>query len=259
VNLGIKGASGIVCGADTDLGAACSLALLREGVEVIAVHSNADIFEALINPDQQQDLASLQGLHCDIHTEAGRKELLAVCPNPDILVNHGAGPPAGDFRDWNRDDWIRALDQNLLTAVEMIRLFFDGMVSRGFGRIINITSQSVKAPMAALDLSNAARAGLTGFVGGVSRHKRNADVTINNLLPGMFKTRPLQNHIEAAALKQQITLQEAATRLTQGIPLQRFGHPEEFGALCAFLCGRQAGFINGQNILIDGGAFPGTF
>jgi 3-oxoacyl-[acyl-carrier protein] reductase len=204
-----------------------------------------------------QDLPGCDTVVCDVRDEAGRGSLLAACPQPDILINHAPGPPMGDFRQWGQDDWQRALNSNMLSAIELIKGVVDGMTLRGFGRIVNITSQSVRAPMANLDLSNAARAGLTGFVGGVARERRDADVTINNLLPGLFDTVPLRRHVEALAKNDDATQSEVMARFAEDVPLSRLGRPEEFGATCAFLCGRQAGFINGQNILVDGGAFPG--
>ena len=246
MDLGITGRSAIVCGAATDLGRACAIALSEEGVQVTAA--------------DDQPLVDLPGCHtvtCDVRDESGRCSLLEACPEPDILINHAPGPPMGDFRQWSHDDWQMALASNMLSAIELIKGVIDGMTRRGFGRIVNITSQSVRAPMANLDLSNAARAGLTGFVGGVARERRTADVTINNLLPGLFDTVPLRRHVEAQARNDDAPVSDVMAKFAANVPLARIGRPEEFGATCVFLCGCQAGFINGQNILVDGGAFPG--
>ena len=195
---------------------------------------------------------------CDITSAEGRKTILLACPDPDMLINHAPGPPAGNFRNWESADWERAINANMLSAIEMIRAVYDGMLARGFGRIVNITSQSVRAPMPELELSNAARAGLTGFVAGVSREKRDANVTINNLLPGMFVTKPLANYITTRAAAENVSEKSVRDRLLGANPLNRLGRPEEFGASCAFICSSLAGYINGQNILIDGGNFQGV-
>jgi 3-oxoacyl-[acyl-carrier protein] reductase len=196
----------------------------------------------------------------DITTPAGRQAVFAVRSDFDIVVTNAGGPPIGDFRDWDRDAWIRAVDANMLTPIELIKATVDGMAARGFGRIINITSSAVKAPIDILGLSNGARSGLTGFVAGVSRSKLAAQgVTINNLLPGAFDTDRLKGTLQGAAQKTGQPLEAIAEARRKTIPAQRFGHVEEFGAICAFLCSQQAGYINGQNVLADGGAYPGTF
>ena len=258
MDLGIGGKTAIVCAAGTDLGEAAALALAREGVEV----TNTEVDEAKAGEVGGRIQAATGGsvttVVCDITTPDGRAAALAACPAPDILINHAPGPPMGDFRDWSHQQWLNAVEANMLTAIELIKATLDPMIERGFGRIVNITSQSVRAPMANLDLSNAARSGLTGFVAGVARHPRGADVTINNLLPGTFETAPLKAYIDNNARKEGIDAQTFTARLLGDNPLQRLGKPEEFGALCAFICSRQAGYINGQNILIDGGNFPGT-
>ncbi len=258
MDLGIGGKTAIVCAAGTDLGQAAALALAREGVEVTV--TEADEAKAGAVGARILDVTghTVTTVVCDITTPTGRAAALACCPAPDILVNHAPGPPMGDFRTWTHQQWLNAVEANMLTAIELIKATLDGMVERGFGRIVNITSQSVRAPMANLDLSNAARSGLTGFVAGIARYPRGADVTINNLLPGTFETGPLKAYIENNASKQGIDTQAFTARLLGDNPLQRLGKPEEFGALCAFLCSRHAGYINGQNILIDGGNFPGT-
>ena len=258
MDLGIGGKTAIVCAAGTDLGQAAALALARERVEVTVTEADeakaGEVGARILDATGR----SVTTVVCDITAPSGRAAALASCPLPDILINHAPGPPMGDFRTWTHQQWLNAVEANMLTAIELIKATLDGMVERGFGRIVNITSQSVRAPMANLDLSNAARSGLTGFVAGIARYPRATDVTINNLLPGTFETGPLKAYIENNARKEGIDTQAFTARLLGDNPLQRLGKPEEFGALCAFLCSRQAGYINGQNILIDGGNFPGT-
>jgi 3-oxoacyl-[acyl-carrier protein] reductase len=197
----------------------------------------------------------------DITTVAGRAQALQACPQVDILVNNAGGPPPGDFRDWGREAWLAAIEANMLTPIELIKAVVDGMAERGFGRVVNITSSSVKAPIDFLGLSNGARSGLTGFVAGTARQARLAahNVTINNLLPGSFDTDRLRSGFASVAQKSVQSLDAVMDARRMTVPAQRFGTPEEFGALCAFLCSVQAGYVNGQNVLIDGGAFPGTF
>jgi len=194
----------------------------------------------------------------DITTPAGREAVLKACPEPDILVNNAGGPPPGDFRNWTRDDWIKAIDANMLTPIELIKATVDGMMARKFGRIVNITSAAVKAPIDILGLSNGARTGLTGFVAGLSRKTVINNVTINGLLPGPFLTDRLKGVSKAEAEKRGVTPEQILAERAKQNPAGRFGEPEEFGLACAFLCGAKAGFITGQNILLDGGAFPGT-
>ena len=258
MDLGLKNKQAIICTVTTDLGLACATALAKEGVTVFATGVDKDKLEAAANDVKGVTGGDIRPVTCDIVTQAGRDCVLEQCPTPDILINHAPGPPMGDFRQWSEADWDKALRANMLSAIELIKATLDGMVERGFGRIINITSQSVKAPMANLDLSNAVRAGLTGFVAGVARHARSADVTINNLLPGMFVTQPLQNYIATNAAKEGIEAEQFTRRLLGANPLGRLGRPEEFGATCAFLCSVGAGYINAQNILVDGGTYPGV-
>ena len=200
---------------------------------------------------------TVEWVAADVTTEAGRRSILDACPDPDILVNNAGGPPPGDFRTWSRDDWIRALDANMLSAIELIRATIDAMIARRFGRIVNITSHMVKAPVAMLGLSNGARSGLTGFAGGVARDVAAHNVTINNLLPGQFDTDRLRSNHERFAAARNAAAAEMREVFRKQIPAQRFGDPAEFGAACAFLCSARAGFITGQNILLDGGQFPG--
>ncbi|MFT4196926.1 MAG: SDR family oxidoreductase, partial [Pseudoxanthomonas sp.] len=195
----------------------------------------------------------------DVASEAGRAAALAACPQVDILVNNAGGPPPGDFRQFGRADWIAALDANMLAPIELIKAVLDGMLERRFGRIVNITSGAVKAPIDILCLSNGARSGLTGFAAGLARSTAGRNVTVNNLLPGAFDTDRLRTTLEASARKEGRTPDELADRRRAGIPAGRFGNADEFGAACAFLCSAHAGYITGQNLLIDGGAYPGTF
>jgi len=264
MDLGIKGRWALVCGASKGLGLGCASALAREGVNVVLVARGA---EALAKAAQalRADPALPAGTQvltvaADITTAEGRAAALAAHGEFDIVVTNAGGPPPGDFRDWDRDAWIRALDANMLAPIELIRATVDGMAARGFGRIVNITSNSVKAPIDVLGLSNGARSGLTGFVAGVARTERLAasNVTINNLLPGAFDTDRLRGGMTSAAKKSGMDLEQVAQARLKTIPARRFGQPGEFGAACAFLCSAHASYVTGQNFLIDGGAYPGT-
>jgi 3-oxoacyl-[acyl-carrier protein] reductase len=195
----------------------------------------------------------------DIATPHGREAALALCPDPDILINNADGPIPGDFRDWSRDDWIAALDAMMLGPIEMIRQTVDGMAERGFGRIINITSRSVKIPQLELGLSNGARSGLTGFVAGLARTFVHRNVTLNNLLPGIFDTDGQRRHVGTLVEQTGQPFEEIWQKRADASPARRYGRPEEIGAYCAFLCSTRAGYITGQNLLIDGGSYPGTF
>ena len=264
MDLGITGKWALVCGASKGLGFGCAQALVREGVNVLIVARGAQALEAaaskLIVENVDSTPATVQFVAADITTTEGRAAVLAVRRDFDIVVTNAGGPPTGDFRDWDRDTWIKAVDANMLTPIELIKATVDGMAARGFGRIINITSSAVKAPIDILGLSNGARSGLTGFVAGVSRSKLAAQgVTINNLLPGAFDTDRLKGTLAGAAQKTGQPIEAVMDARRQTIPARRFGNVEEFGAICAFLCSQQAGYINGQNVLADGGAFPGTF
>ena len=264
MDLGIAGKWALVCGASKGLGFGCAQALVQEGVNVLIVARGAEQLQAaaanLIAAHACSTVAEVLFCAQDITTEAGRAAVLAVRRDFDIVVTNAGGPPPGDFRDWDRDAWIKAVDANMLTPIELIKATVDGMAARGFGRIINITSSAVKAPIDILGLSNGARSGLTGFVAGVSRSALAAQgVTMNNLLPGAFDTDRLKGVMQGASQKtgQSVDAVRAARRKT--IPAQRFGNVEEFGAICAFLCSQHAGYINGQNVLADGGAYPGAF
>ena len=258
MDLGLKGRRALVCAASKGLGRACAAALAREGVAVTIVARTAGPLHATADEIRRATGAEVIPVAADITTEAGRAAALAACPDPDILINNAGGPPPGDFRDWTRDDWIRALDANMLTAIELIKATVDGMIARRFGRIVNITSSAVKSPIATLGLSNGARAGLTGFVAGLARQTVRHNVTINGLLPGPFETDRLRDNYADAARKAGRDPAEWWAERKAENPAKRFGDPEEFGLACAFLCGARAGYITGQNLLIDGGAYPGT-
>ena len=264
MDLGITGKWALVCGASKGLGLGCAQALFQEGVNVLIVARGAQALEAaaakMTSGMTASNRANVQFVAADITSAQGREAVFAVRRDFDIVVTNAGGPPTGDFREWDRETWIKAVDANMLTPIELIKATVDGMAARGFGRIINITSSAVKAPIDILGLSNGARSGLTGFVAGVSRSKIAAQgVTINNLLPGAFDTDRLKGNFQGVAQKTGQTLDAVMDVRRQGIPARRFGNVEEFGAICAFLCSQQAGYINGQNVLADGGAFPGTF
>jgi len=262
MDLGLQGKWALVCAASKGLGKGCAQALAAEGVNLVITARGADALEATAT--QLRQLApgiEVRTVVGDIATEAGRHAAMAACPQVDILVNNAGGPPPGDFRDWDRAAWIAALDANMLTPIELIKATVDHMAARGFGRVVNITSGAVKAPIDFLGLSNGARSGLTGFVAGLARQPKLAgrNVTINNLLPGSFDTDRLQQGFKANAAKTGVTPAELAERRRVLVPAQRFGTAEEFGQVCAFMCSAQAGYLTGQNILLDGGAYPGTY
>jgi 3-oxoacyl-[acyl-carrier protein] reductase len=264
MNFGIEGKWALVCGASKGLGFGCAQALVREGVHVLIVARGAEALQAaaskLIADSARPTSASVQFVAADITTVEGRTAVFALRKDFDIVVTNAGGPPPGDFRDWDRDAWIKAVDANMLTPIELIKATVDGMAARGFGRIVNITSSSVKAPIDILGLSNGARSGLTGFVAGVARTKLAAQgVTLNNLLPGAFDTDRLRGTMSGAAQKTGQSLEAVMDARRKAIPAKRFGTPDEFGAICAFLCSMQAGYMTGQNVLADGGAYPGTY
>jgi 3-oxoacyl-[acyl-carrier protein] reductase len=259
MDMGIKGRTALVCAASKGLGRGCAEALAAEGVNLVICARTAAPLDATAAYLRATFGVDVKAVACDITTDEGHAAALAACPTPDILVNNAGGPPPGDFRQFSRDDWIKALDANMLTPIELIKKTLDGMIERGFGRIVNITSSAVKAPIDVLGLSNGARSGLTGFVAGLSRKIAASGVTINNLLPGSFDTDRIGVTIEAEAKARGITLEEARAGRMKQLPAGRFGRPEEFGAACAYLCSVQAAYITGQNLLIDGGAYPGTF
>ncbi len=259
MDLGIAGRKAIVGGASAGLGKGCAMALAREGVEVTIVARTAANIEAAAEEIRAATGSRVTPVAADITTDEGRAAALRACPEPDIVVNNSGGPPSGNFRDWDRETWIKALNGNMLSAIFMIKDTVDGMIARKFGRIVNITSSAVKAPIPILGLSNGARSGLTGFVAGVAREVAKHNVTINNLLPGDFDTERHQSNTRAMAKLQNRTYEEVrASRIAQ-VAAGRFGAPIEFGQYCAYLCSAQASFITGQNLLIDGGKYPGTF
>jgi 3-oxoacyl-[acyl-carrier protein] reductase len=255
MDLGIKGRRALVCAASKGLGYACAEALAREGVHVTITARTEGALAAAADRLRTETGSEITAVAGDITTEEGRAAALAACPDPDILVNNAGGPPPGDFREWDRAAWVRALDANMLTPIALIRAVVDGMCQRGFGRIVNVTSASVKSPIPTLGLSNGARAGLTGFVAGVARQVAGHGVTINNLLPGPFLTDRLRANSEAAARKAGRSVEDEIASRSKQNPTGRVGDPREFGATCAFLCGAPAGYIVGQNLLLDGGAF----
>ncbi len=258
MDLGIAGRMAIVCAASKGLGKACAMSLAREGVAVTINARTVETLEATAEEIRAATGSAVTTVACDITTDEGRAKTLEACPNPDILVNNAGGPPPGDFRDWDQEIWFRALNANMLTAIFLIKATVDQMIERNFGRIVNITSGSVKSPIPVLGLSNGARAGLTGFVAGVARETVRNNVTINNLLPGSFATDRVMDTIRAEAEREGKTVEEMKENREQLNPAGRIGDPNEFGEACAFLCGANAGFITGQNLLIDGGAFRGT-
>lgn len=255
---GIRGRKAIVCAASQGLGKGCAMALAREGVDLVINARTATTLEATAAAIRAETGVSVVAIAADITTPAGRAAVLAACPAPDILVNNAGGPPIGDFRDWDEAAWMSAVNANMITPIMLIRAVVDGMIARGFGRVVNITSRSVKSPLAHLGLSNGARAGLTGFVAGLSRQVAKHNVAINNLLPGPFATdRQVSGMRKLAANAGQDYDSFAKARMAE-VPAGRFGTPEEFGRACAFLCSTDAGFIIGQNLLIDGGAVNAT-
>ncbi len=258
MDLGIAGRRALVCGASKGLGRGCALALAREGCELTIVARGADALERTAR-DIRALGARVTAVAADITTPAGREAALGACASPDILVTNAGGPPPGDFREWSRDDWVRALDANMLTPIALMQATVDGMMARGFGRVVNVTSSSVKAPIPLLGLSNGARSGLTGFVAGLARTTVGRGVTVNNLLPGQFLTDRLRSTMAAGAARAGQPLEQFQAGRERAIPAGRFGTPEEFGALCAFLCSVHASYVTGQNLLVDGGAYPGTF
>lgn len=259
MDLGITGKTAIVCAASKGLGRGCAEALAEAGVDlVINARSAGPLEEAALEIAAQYSV-KVTPVAADISTEEGRAAVLAAMPNPDILVNNAGGPPPGMWSDWEREDFIRALDANMLAPIAMMKAVLPRMMDKGWGRVVNITSQSVKSPIAVLGLSNSARAGLTGYVAGTSRQVAGSGVTINNLLPGLHATDRALSLDQGVADAQGISPNEAKAQRAATIPAGRYGTREEFGAMCAFLCSQKAGFIVGQNILLDGGAVNATF
>jgi 3-oxoacyl-[acyl-carrier protein] reductase len=265
MDLGIAGKWALVGGASKGLGWGCAAALAAEGVNVVMVARGAEALQAAAQAlSEQHPRVRIVPVAADITTEAGRSAIWSAAGGPgqafDIVVTNAGGPPPGDFRNWDRAAWLAAIDANMLTPIELIKATVDGMAERGFGRVVNITSSAVKAPIDILGLSNGARSGLTGFVAGLARSPLAAKgVTFNNLLPGKFDTDRLKSTQASAAAKAGKALEDIRAAHQAQIPAQRFGTPQEFGAICAFLCSVQGGYLNGQNILPDGGLYPGTY
>jgi 3-oxoacyl-[acyl-carrier protein] reductase len=258
MDLGIRGRKALLTGASRGLGKACALALAHEGVDLTIVARTRDVLERTA-ADIRALGVTVVPVVGDITTEAGRTAALAACPAPDILVNNADGRLPGDFRSWTRADWISALDTMMLSHIEMMRATVEGMMARGFGRIVNIVSRSVKIPQLELGLSNGARSGLVGFVAGLARQTVAHNVTINNLLPGIFDSDAQRVHVEGMVAESGKAFEELWRERAAANPARRYGQPAELGAYCAFLCSAQAGFVTGQNLLIDGGSYPGTY
>ena len=259
MDLGIAGRKAIVCASSRGLGRAGAEALAQAGCEVVVNGRTSDVVDTTVAELRGQTGARVTGVVADVNDRAGQEALFAACPEPDILVNNNSGPPFSDFRNLSREQMLGGVVSNMVVAIELTQRVIDPMVRRKFGRIVNITSGTVKMPQAGLDLSSGARAGLTAFLAGVARSVAGSNVTINFILPGAFETDRLRSNIEANARKQGISYEAAAAQRINTIPAKRFGETSELGATCAFLCSAHAGFITGQSVLIDGGAFPGTF
>ena len=261
MDLGLTGKWALVCAASKGLGKGCAQALVNEGVNVVITARGDEALQATAAELRALKRGEVRAVAGDITTAEGRTKALAACPQVDILINNAGGPPPGDFRSWDRDTWIKALDANMLTPIELIKATVDAMAERKFGRVINITSGAVKAPIDILGLSNGARTGLTGFVAGLARQGRlaAANVTINNLLPGPFDTDRLRATMVGLAKASGQSVEQVLEQRRKTNPSQRYGTAAEFGAVCAFMCSVHAGYMTGQNVLLDGGAYPGTF
>jgi 3-oxoacyl-[acyl-carrier protein] reductase len=259
MDLGIRGKTAIVCASSQGLGRGCALALAEAGVNLVINGRNAALLEQTAAQIRSATGVQVTAVLADVSTAEGQAALLAACPTPDILINNNGGPPLRNFRELDRKAMLEGVTMNMVTPIELIQKVIDPMAARGFGRIVNITSLSVKMPLTNLDLSSGARAGLTAFMAGVARGVADKNVTINNMLPGSFDTTRLRNNLAAAAKRTQVSDAEAAAKSMANIPAKRFGTPAEFGHTCAFLCSVHAGFITGQNILLDGGAYPAAF
>jgi len=258
MDLGIAGRKAIVCASSRGLGFACAKALAEAGCEVV-INGRNETQLAAAAAALKKTAAKVTPVAADVASPDGQKALFAACPEPDILVNNNAGPPFRDFRELDRQKMLDGVTANMIVAIELIQKAIDPMVARKFGRIVNITSGSVKMPLVGLDLSSGARAGLTAFLAGVARSVAASNVTINFVLPGTFETDRLRSNMEMTAKKKNISVEAASAERMASVPAKRFGQPDELGAACAFLCSAQAGYITGQNLLIDGGVFPGAF
>ena len=258
MDYGIRGRRAIVCAASEGLGRGCALALAREGVDLVINARRQALLDDTAAAIRAETGVCVVAVAADITTAEGRAAVLAACPSPDILVNNAGGPPIGDFRDWDEAAWMSAVNANMITPIMLMRAVVDGMIARRFGRIVNITSRSVKAPLAHLGLSNGARAGLTGFVAGLARQVARHNVIINNLLPGPFATDRQVSGMRKLAEKAGQSYDSFVKARMAEVPAGRLGTPEESGKACAFLCSADAGYIVGQNLLIDGGAVNAT-
>jgi 3-oxoacyl-[acyl-carrier protein] reductase len=259
MDLGIRGRTAIVCASSQGLGRACARALAEAGVSLVINGRNHALLEQTAEEIRQATGVRVQAVAADVSSVEGQAALLAACPTPDILINNNGGPPFRDFRELDRQAILTGVTMNMVTPIELIQKVIDAMAARGFGRIVNITSLSVKMPMPGLDLSSAARAGLTAFLAGVARKVADKNITINNLLPGSFDTQRLRNGLVAEAKQAGKSESEMAAQARSEIPAKRFGTPAEFGQTCAFLCSVHAAYITGQNILLDGGLYPAAF
>ncbi len=258
MNLGISDRTAIVCGASKGLGKGCAMALAQEGVQVVLNARDVATLERTAQEIRAATGARVTPVAGDVTTPAGRAALMRACRDPDILVTNAGGPPPGDFRDWDEADWHRAVQNNMVAHILLIKAVIDGMIARRFGRIVNITSAAVKAPYPSLGLSNGARAGLTGFVAGLAREVVKHGVTINNLLPGSHETDRLRAIVAREAEQEGIPFETALAKAKAAEVAGRFGTVDEFGAICAFLCSAHTGYITGQNLLVDGGYYHGT-
>jgi 3-oxoacyl-[acyl-carrier protein] reductase len=259
MDLGIAGRKAIVCGSSKGLGKACAVALAQAGAIVVLNARDRNTLDKAAQELTDLTKKSVTAVAADVTEAAGRDRLLLECPDPDILINNAGGPPPGDFRAWGETEWSSALNANMVAPIMLTRAVIDKIIARKWGRIINITSGAVKAPLPLLGLSNGARSGLTGFVAGLAREVAQHGVTINNMLPGNFATDRLRSYARAMADKQNISFDEMWKHLSEVNPSKRVGRPDEFGKVCAFLASEHAGYITGQNILLDGGAYPGVF
>jgi 3-oxoacyl-[acyl-carrier protein] reductase len=259
MDLGIRGRTAIVCASSQGLGRGCAMALAAAGVAVVINGRSQQLLDATAEEITKVSGVQVTPVLADVSTPEGQAALLAACPNPDILINNNGGPPVRNFRDLDRAALLAGVTANMVTPIELIQKVIEPMSARGFGRIVNITSVSVKMPLAGLDLSSGARAGLTAFVAGVARAVADRNVTINNLLPGSFDTQRLRRTQSAAAQNDDLEVSEVVRRAKSAIPARRFGTPEEFGQFCAFLCSVHAGYMTGQNLVLDGGAYPAAF
>lgn len=259
MDLGIYGKNALVTGASRGMGKAAAMALAHEGVELTILARTHETLEAAAADIRTQTGARVTAVLGDITTPAGREAALAACPAPDILVNNADGELPGDFRNWSREDWLRGIDRMMLTPIDMMRLTVDGMMERKFGRVVNIVSRSVKIAQAELGMSNAARSGLVGFVAGLARQTIAHNVTINNVLPGIIASDGQRQHVQVLADESGRAFDEIWAERAAQNPAGRYGRPEEIGAYIAFLCSANAGFVTAQNLLIDGGQYPGTF